>query len=120
MPINKFLVVILLQKPLFQFSSNLTDGCFAFNSLKDFSKSVLLPVHIKNISSINLRYVRENVLINGYMNFLSNFRIFRILTCLLVCLHVCLPASAPTCVPSYLPVCLSGCILSQQQLIIFV
>ena len=51
--------------------SNLIDGCFAFNSFKNLSRSVLLPVHIKNISSINLRYTSENVLINGYMSFHS-------------------------------------------------
>ena len=32
--------------------SNLIDGCFAFNSYKSFSRSVLLPVHIKNVLSI--------------------------------------------------------------------
>ena len=37
--------------------------------------SALLPVHTKNLSSINLRYIRENVLINGYMNFLSKWSI---------------------------------------------
>ena len=55
--------------------SNLIDGCFAFNSFKNLSRSVLLPVHIKNIASINLRYISENVLINGYMNFLSKWSI---------------------------------------------
>ena len=55
--------------------SVLIDGCFVFNSFKNFSRSVLLPVHIKNISFINLRYIRENVLINGYMNFLSKWSI---------------------------------------------
>ena len=30
--------------------SNLVDGCFVFNLLKNFSISVLLPVNIKNIS----------------------------------------------------------------------
>ena len=33
--------------------SNLIYGCFVFNSFKKFSRSVLPPVHIKNISSIN-------------------------------------------------------------------
>ena len=52
---------------------NLIDGCFAFNSFKKFSRSALLPVHIMNISSINLRYTSEDVLLNRYMNFLSKF-----------------------------------------------
>ena len=51
--------------------SSLIVGCFAFKTFKDFSGSVLLHVDIKNISSINLRYTSKNVLINGYMNFLS-------------------------------------------------
>ena len=55
--------------------SNLIDGCFAFNSFKNLPRSVLLPVHIKNIASINLRYISENVLINGYINFLSKWYI---------------------------------------------
>ena len=55
--------------------SNLIDGCFVFNSFKNFSRSVLLPVHMKNISPINLRYISKNVLINGYMNFLSKWSI---------------------------------------------
>ena len=49
---------------------NLIDGCCVFSLLKKFSRSVLLPVHIKSISSKNLKYIRENVLINGYVNFL--------------------------------------------------
>ena len=36
--------------------SDLIDGCFVFNSFKNFSRSILLPVDKKNISSINLRY----------------------------------------------------------------
>ena len=37
--------------------SNLIDGCFVFYSLKNFSRHVLLSVHIKNILAINLRYI---------------------------------------------------------------
>ena len=37
--------------------SNLIDGCFAFYLFKSFSRSLLLPVYIKNILSINLRYI---------------------------------------------------------------
>ena len=55
--------------------SNLIDGCFAYNSFKNVSRSVFLPVHLKNISSINLRYISENLLINGNMNFHSNWSI---------------------------------------------
>ena len=39
------------------------------------SKSVLLSVDIKNISSINLRYINENALKNGYTGFLSRWSI---------------------------------------------
>ena len=77
-------------------------GVLHLTRLKFFSRSVLLPVKIKNISSINLRHVRENVLINGYMNFLSNFRIFRILTFESTCL--------PTCFCTYLPTFLLACL----------
>ena len=55
--------------------SNLVEVNFVFNSFTNFSRSVLLPVHIKNMSSINLRYISENVLINGYINFLSKWSI---------------------------------------------
>ena len=51
--------------------SNLIDGSFVFVLFKNFSRSVLLPFHIENISSINMMYVSENVLINWHMNFLS-------------------------------------------------
>ena len=61
--------------------SNLIDGCFLFNSFKNFLRSVLLPVHMKNILSINLRYISENVLINGYMDFLSKWS--------MICINVC-------------------------------
>ena len=54
---------------------NLFDECFVFNSFKSFSKSVLLSVDIKNISSINLRYINENALKNGYTGFLSRWSI---------------------------------------------
>ena len=53
--------------------SNLIDVCFVFNLFKRFSRSVLLSAHIKNIPSINLRYISENVLINEYLNFLSKW-----------------------------------------------
>ena len=46
-----------------------------FNSFTNFSRSVLLRVHIKTISSINLKYIYKNVLINGYMNFPSKWSI---------------------------------------------
>ena len=46
-----------------------------FNSFTNFSRSALLPVHVKTISSINLRYKYENILINGYMNFPSKWSI---------------------------------------------
>ena len=46
---------------------------FIFSSFKKFSRSVLQPVPIKNISSINLWYISENVLINEYLDFLSNW-----------------------------------------------
>ena len=51
--------------------SNLIDGSFVFVLFKNFSRSVLLPFHIENISSINMMYISENVLINWHMNFLS-------------------------------------------------
>ena len=50
---------------------NLTDGCFAFTLFNKFSRFVLLPVHKKNILSIDLRYMSKNVLISEYMNFPS-------------------------------------------------
>ena len=50
-------------------------GVLYLTCLKNFSRSILLPVHIKNISSINVRYISENVLINGYINFLSKWSI---------------------------------------------
>ena len=72
-----FLIYILVSRneilSLDVLYSNLIDGCFVLNSFKFFSRSVLLPVHIKNISSINVRYISDNVLINGYMNFLSKW-----------------------------------------------
>ena len=49
--------------------SNLMDSCFALNSLKHFIRSFLLLVHVKKMSSINLREVNENPLINGYISF---------------------------------------------------
>ena len=51
--------------------SNLIDVYFIFNSIKNFSTLLLLPVHIKNISSINLRYISEN----GHANFFSKWSI---------------------------------------------
>ena len=69
-----FLLYVLESRnkiPSFDISySNLIDGCFVFNSFKNLYRSVLLPVHIKDMSSIYLRSVSENVLINGYINFL--------------------------------------------------
>ena len=74
-----FLIYISVSRnDIFSFDisySNLIDACFVFNSFKNFSRSVLLPVHIKNISAINLRFISENVLINGYMSFLSKWSI---------------------------------------------
>ena len=61
--------------------SNLIDGCLLFNSFKNFLRSVLLPVHMKNILSINLRYISENVLINGYMDFLLKWS--------MICINLC-------------------------------
>ena len=69
-----FLIYILISRnEILSFDilySNLIDGYCVFSLLKIFSRSVLLPVHIKSISSKNLKYIRENVLINGYVNFL--------------------------------------------------
>ena len=50
---------------------NLIDGCFGFDLFEKFSRSVLLPVHVKNILSINLRNMSKNVLLSRYMNFPS-------------------------------------------------
>ena len=55
--------------------SNLIDGSSVFYSCLISSRSVLLPVHIKKISTINLRYVSKDVFINGHMNFLSKWSI---------------------------------------------
>ena len=44
--------------------SNLMDLCFVLSSFKNFIRSFLLPVHMKNILSINLRQINENPLIN--------------------------------------------------------
>ena len=49
--------------------------CFLFNSFKNLSRSTLLPVHLKNILSINLKRISENVCINGYMNSFSKWPI---------------------------------------------
>ena len=48
---------------------------FLFNSFKNLSRSTLLPVHLKNILSINLKRISENVCINGYMNSFSKWPI---------------------------------------------
>ena len=48
---------------------------FVFKSFTKFSTSVLLPVYMKNISSINLKYKSENVLMNEYMKFVSKVSI---------------------------------------------
>ena len=55
--------------------TNLIGGCFVFNSFKKFSRSVLIPLPKKNISSKNVRYISENVLINEDVNFLSKWSI---------------------------------------------
>ena len=69
---------------------NLINECFVFNLFKNFSRSILSSVHIKNISSISLRYISENVLINGYMNFLSKGSIkMCVYVCVCVCVCVC-------------------------------
>ena len=52
--------------------SNLMDSCFVLSSFKNFIRSFLLPVHIKKMSSINLRWINENPLINGYISFFQN------------------------------------------------
>ena len=74
-----FLIYIMVSRnDLLSFDNlyqNLFDECFVFNSFKSFSKSVLLSVDIKNISSINLRYINENALKNGYTGFLSRWSI---------------------------------------------
>ena len=44
-------------------------GVFYLTRLK-FFQIFSRPVHIENVSSINLRYISKNVLINGYINFL--------------------------------------------------
>ena len=49
--------------------SNLMDSCFVLSLFKNFIKSLLLPVYIKNMSSINLRQINENHLINRYISF---------------------------------------------------
>ena len=40
-----------------------------------YSMGVLCLTRLKNMSSINLRYISENVLINGYNNLLSKWSI---------------------------------------------
>ena len=61
-----FIYILMSRKKNISFDTlhlNLIDGSSAFNLFNKFSRSFWLPVHIKNISSINLRYISKNVLI---------------------------------------------------------
>ena len=44
---------------------NLIDRCFVFNCFRNLSISVLSTLHVKNISPINVRHIKEIVLLIG-------------------------------------------------------
>ena len=68
-----FLIYIsVFKNKIFPFNisySNVTDGAFVFNWFSNFTRFFLVPLYIKNILFLNLRYIR------WYMNFLSKWSI---------------------------------------------
>ena len=59
------------------------DGCFLYKSLKNRSSSFFVPVQIKQISSMYLKYVSDFPSINGYMYFRS--KLFHEYSCVRWC-----------------------------------